>query len=408
MPLSSSIRRSAAGLVVCAALFAPLSAFAADWSKALPAPAVESYLSGEGVKVLVAAAGGDAAERDAAAKALTDALRASKRVKLVLPDDALGDLSALDDAAIVAKAKAQPVDQVFVARVFPGDAGAWSAVVTMYAKDGTTIEAFTGGTSDPLAARATGGGATAGAGLSTVAVGAIQSAGAGLAKDRQAAVDEFEKRAIYAENWAAVDARNGQVVSTWTNMYKGKYKEPLPGAKLYEYIGRDDLAKKYRGRSALNAGLFLGGLGGIVGGSVWLAQGAFFYPDDPESECYEFIEYDDDYNDVYTAEYDACASKVKAANQAGRAASGTAKIGGITLLSAGTVAMMVPLFHKAHPVSAPELRQMVDEYNADLKKELGLDGVPTGASSGMRHDWSVSAGPWVQGEMVGGTLRVDF
>lgn len=410
MSATASIRRSALSFVVCAALLAPADAFAAgsgleDWSKALPPAAVETYLSGDGVKVLVAAAGGDAAERDAAAKALADALRASKRVKLVLPDDALGDLSALDDAAVVAKAKAQPVDQVFVARVFPGDAGAWSAVVTVYAKDGSTIDAFTAGTSEPLAARAAGG--TAGAGLTSATVAAIQSAGAGVAKDRQAAVDEFEKRAIYSENWAAVDASNGQVVSTWTQLYKGKYKEPLPGAKLYEYLGRDDLAKKYRSRAALNTGMFVGGLAGVIGGTVWMTSGAFFFPDDPDWECMDYIEYDDNYNEIYGAEYQSCESDVKAANKAGKAAASRALIGGGTLLGAGTVAIMVPLFHKAHPVTPPQLREMVDEYNAGLKKELGLDGGAAGAS-GMKYDWNVSGGPWVEGDMVGGTLRVDF
>jgi hypothetical protein len=114
--------------MVLVALAMAAQSASSPWPNVLPDAAVASQVTGVAAKVLVAGAGGDAAERDGAADQVVAALRTAPNVKLVIGDDALGDLSTADDPTVIGKARAQPVDQIFVVRVFPQDGG-WSVVV---------------------------------------------------------------------------------------------------------------------------------------------------------------------------------------------------------------------------------------------------------------------------------------
>jgi hypothetical protein len=109
-------------------------------------------------------------------------------------------------------------------------------------------------------------------------------------------------------------------------------------------------------------------------------------------------------------EYDSCVATAKKDTAALEAYKKTATLGGGTLLGAGFVAMMVPVFHKTQPVAPSEVYRMVDEYNQNLRKELGIPeptGDATPAPSGPPA-WEMTAYAWVDGDRTGATLRVDF
>ena len=119
----------AAALCLALSLGAAQPAWAADdWAPAFPDDAVASHFPGKALKLVVVAAGEAGEDRDAALSALTAAVEAAETVDLVMDAGALGDVAALDDAAIVGKAQALPVDRVVVLRVFPAKSGSTAAV----------------------------------------------------------------------------------------------------------------------------------------------------------------------------------------------------------------------------------------------------------------------------------------
>ena len=369
-------------LTLCLALLTT-PAWAADWDDAFPAAAVKSYVTGSGIKVMVAGAGGDTADRDAAATAVMDALRANSSVKLVMSSDSLGDVSGLDDAALVAKAKSMPVDRVFVVRVFPASAGQYSAVVTMYKLDGSVAGAFTAGSDEPLVASA-GGASTSSpsGGLSGQAVAAVTAATGSAKGDMEARIKEYEDRRIWLQGWAAIDGNSGQVVSTWSVPQLGRYGEPLTPKEFLGVVGRDDLVAEYKKRNGVRGGIAAGGavlmLGGLAyptlltekpkgGRSVWECETSFSTystsstttsssTTSSKAAVKGTVEEDCAYNEANNI-YD----KQK-----------NAWIVGGTLAGLGYVGVMVPLFINPNPTTANERLKMVDDYNANLRKELGL------------------------------------
>src|SRR5690606_25352684 len=101
--------------------------------------------------LIVVVAGEKTAAATEAGKALADAARGTAR--LVMDDSSLGDVSALDDQAIVAKSQHLPVDRIAIVRVFPG-ASADTAVVTVYDKKATVLSSFSGESGTPMTAQA--------------------------------------------------------------------------------------------------------------------------------------------------------------------------------------------------------------------------------------------------------------
>ncbi|MFN7144679.1 MAG: hypothetical protein ACK4YP_12965 [Myxococcota bacterium] len=369
-------------LFALALLTAPPAHAASNWAAALPADAVGSYLPGSGLRVLVAAAGQGA---DPAATALTASLRALSTVKMTMPDDALGDLSAADDAAIVAKAKALPVDLVAVVRVFPGNGGAENVVATLYRVDGSVASAFTAGTDAPLVAQK-----SSGVGMAGATATAVEAVVGGHSADLDARVKEFEDRAIWMQGYAAVDARSGRIVSTWSVPMQGRYGEALSGPKFYEYLGRPDDAATFRKRQTVRVGTMIGGIAGVgAGGALLLAMRTDPYG---PGGCDRF--YDEDYFE--TPASDRCYADAEKQN-----AMATLVGGGV--MGLGTIAIMVPLFIDPHPVKTNERSRLVDEHNEKLREELGLPKVrPTSLGA------TLSVGGWADGDVAGARVAGTF
>jgi hypothetical protein len=166
---------------------------------------------------------------------------------------ALGDVSGLDDAAVVDKAQALPVDRVVLLRVFAAKSGA-TAAVSVYDKAGEAAGGFTATLTQPVKPAANAGGSAAG-----VAVGAVMK---DASSDKSAALQAFSERVVWFEGGNWVDAASGAVVGTWTQPYQGKYKEPLVGREFYSTIGADDALadwdvnqRKARRNAAITAGV---------------------------------------------------------------------------------------------------------------------------------------------------------
>jgi hypothetical protein len=114
---------------------------------------------------------GDHPERRSAAAAFAFAVRQSGRARLVMGSSALGDLSALDDQAIVHRASGLPITTVAVVRTFPGEGARTTVVVTLYDRAGRTLGAMSG--ERGLGASSTG---PSGQGVSTAASSAVLQA----------------------------------------------------------------------------------------------------------------------------------------------------------------------------------------------------------------------------------------
>ena len=386
---------------VFACLLAATTTPKADWNTTFEKGAVGSQVQGNDLRILVAGAGDNRAESNAAARALVQALRAGGRAKIAMDDGALGSIVGLDDEAIVKKtAKLPTVDQVFIVRVFPGSNGtAASAVITMYNKAGTTIGAFTGTAGVAMTTAAARG---PGEGVSASTQSAVDSV-TKVGRGKDSAKEDYDKRYVWFEDLAAV-TNNGAVVAQWSQSYKGKYKEPLEGADFYDYVGRADLAATYRSNSHTKMALGIGsGAAYIVGTGVMLyglLAGEQTYQDqncDPASPT--FTQCED--NNI------AGMKRVSDENSSRRMRYLYIGVGIDLVGLALTIAdMFVPL----HPVTASEARELADKYNKKLQGELGLGPSasvapsPDDEGSKLKLSWQ----PYGLPDGAGVNLRLDF
>jgi len=332
---------------MCVASVGSATALAADWSEILPADAVDSYLPGEDLSIMVVAAG-DEAECETAAQALTVALNSADKAKVVMPDDSLGDIAALGDADIVAQATKLPVDLVAVARVFPAGDDLYSLVTTLYDKQGEVAGAFTATNQEALVAQA----GQAASGVTSAAADAVSAIAGHVAEDQEAAWAEFEERFVWFQGMASVNASTGTVVSTWSVPYKGKYKEPLNGADFYSYLGREDYAETYRKR-ARNGTLLVTGTLALAGAGV-MFHVADIDPISPNKPV-AFVLYG---------------------------------LAGVGLVGSAFV-------EPTHPVDEPDRLRMVEEFNKNLAEELGLEPVSQGVEPmAAEPDFSLAVAPY--------------
>lgn len=336
------------------------AASAPGWSASMPAPAVGSYLEGSGLRVIVVAGGTGSGDATAA---LATSLRSTSSVTLTMPADSLGDVSKLDDAAIIAKAKSMPVDLIAITRVFPGNNGASTAVVTFYRTSGEVASAFTAATNAPLVAKAATTGDSGAA--STMVGGVVSGVVSGNQADLEARIKEFQERAVYMQGWSSVDSRSGRVVSTWSVPMQGTYGEALRGPAFYDYIGRPDDAATYRSRQLTRGLVALGGVALLGGGTAYLITGLQRVPnelDGTDQVCGEAL----GSGSGGLAEFNECRQEIVDANT-------PVQIVGYSLVGIGGLTLLAPLFISPDPHKTNERERMVDEFNEALMKELGLD-----------------------------------
>lgn len=334
-------------VAVTAVLVSQVALAAPGWAQTFTADLVGTYFD-RGANVMIVPAGPGSVALDGATAAFDAALRASGKAQLVMDARSLGPVAELDDAKIVAKAKAFPVAYVAVLRVFGGSGGA-SAVITVYDKKGAAAFALSGNEGTPLSPRAGGSGgmAVSTASASTgKAEGGVVSGVVGSSPAPSSAQDEFEQKVIFFEDYRTVGMNQyGSVVSSydWARAYQGKYKKPLLGVDFYQALGKPEVVQKYRDVESSNTMWGIAGgvvfAGTLVGGIVWAMQ--------PEAD-------------------------------GGHA--GFNLLGGILLASTSWLigAIVAMIGHSdPDPYDMPTKRKMVDEYNTALKQRLQVGGLPS-------------------------------
>jgi hypothetical protein len=287
-----------------------------------------------------------------------------------MDDKALGNVAALGDADLVKKVGSLPVDRVAVVRVFPGGEH-HTAVVTFYGLDGKAVAALNVEQGQALAKNSSGGLGIAGG----VAPRAAQAV-AELATTNEDAEEQYEKRAVWFQDFGAFDGRTGAMVATWSEPRKGKYGEPLAGADFYDYVGKPDLAAQYRAVESENS--FDAKVGGFLslGGLAFMLVGPFVLPKSHD----EATGYD--HRRIFLP----------------------MGIGGAAMITGLIYA--VAAWDDPNPVQLHEAREMADKFNEGLKAELGIhaEATPTSAERGI----DVAVAPYVDKNAGGLVLGVRF
>lgn len=285
-----------------------------SWEVAFASAAAQ--IGGADLRILVANAGTPAAEGDAAALALEAALRRDTRVRLVMNDAALGDLTTTDDATLVKKASPFPVDQVHVLRVFPGNSGGWTAVVTIYRPDGSAFGGFVAEqttAAPPTTATPTG--------LGIAASNAIAEVTHTQTTSLEARQKEYDEKHLQVGQVVGLN-QYGQVIASGAVITRGRYGQEVRPTDFYAIIDRPDLVQKVKNRQATQA---IAIVGGVLVTGVGLA--------------------------ILTT-----ASPIVVS----------------VLVVSGTTAATTALFISPHPVDVPTIRRLVDDYNTALRADLGL------------------------------------
>ncbi len=348
-----------------------------DWKTTFEPRAVASYLDAAQQAVVVVAAGDSLDEAKAAASALRDGLRASGKTRLVMDDASLGGVWALADEKIAAKAAALPIDQVAIVRVFPGGPGKpWSSVVTFYDKAGKALTALSGEAGTAIASAAGAGGLGVSRGVSTAALDAISHVGQADPK-LSAAQEQYDRRFIWFGDSALVSVSTGQIVSTWSDAYRGKYRELLSQESFLEAVGHPEIARDIRNTRTPKALLLVGGLVAATVGLTWGLIAATSFP---------------------------CERRLNSTSQCTSTDFSGAYVPG-GLLIGGIAAMIGSAFIHVPTVQVHEARRMAEEYNEQLKKELGL---PTSASREPTAEPKLSFGAFVGPQAAGVSLGVSL
>ena len=355
--------------------------FAADWTKTLPPDAVQGYVVGQGQRIVVVAAGGEAVDREAATASLITSLRGGPAVSLVMDDASLGDVSALDDAAIVQKAKNLPVDQVHVVRVFPAGGGAMSVVVTMYDKQGAVLGGFNADTAAPL--KPAGGGAQSG--VSAVTAAAVSTTNLKTGADLEASMKEFKESFVWVEQ-VKTTYSTGYVYDQY-NLKQGEYGEPLTHLEFFTIVGREDLVNTEEEYQALTKKAAIAGLSGfglivLAGG----AQGLHAVPCDANGGA-------------FGENRKTCKQNRTAVAVGSGLALGTAGI--VACVRAGKAESKAK---KLRPTT-PDLLRIADEYNEQLQQELGI---PDSAFKPQSYSLTVTPTAWAAPGNVGIGLSGEF
>jgi hypothetical protein len=336
-------------IVAFALLLGATPALATSWEQTFAPERLSSYVSQDSSLVAVAAGQASRAQRRAL-KALIQGLRSSGRAKLVMDQKSVGRVSGLDDEDIVQRCAKLPVDSIAIMRLFPGGRGsAPTAVVTFYDPQGKVLRALSAQrgielelSSDSASEATPEPAAETGMGVSAEAADAVADIAKVQSKSRKEAVERFERELIWFEDMVAVN-EHGHAVNSWSNVYRGKYKEPLSSEEFYEAVGRPDLADEYRENAAARGALMLPS---AVAGVAGLTALSF---------CWAPILMEDQ-----IGEENVVPGIIGLA------------VGGGVVTAVGAVVGMIGGGMPLDPVTPAEARELADGHNKALASELGL------------------------------------
>lgn len=300
------------GLLFSALILLAAPPSAEEWAGSFPVSNTSAYLPPSSDVVVIAGRSGP--QTVAAASAVADAFQKGGRAKSVRTGETLGDVSKLDDAAIVQKCISLPVTVIAIVRVFSSNDGL-RAIVTLLRKSGAEFAALTtlkGKPVRPPEKSATGEGVSAGAAESILSVAELGSAGAGSTEGKY-----LERFVWFGEVLDGSDIRLKGI-----QPLQGKYRKRLSWSRFYGEVGRQDLKASYRRNRLVRGSIMLGGVGAIAA--------AIAAPLGDDNSL-----------------------------RAGIGIAGVVGIGGAYLWD-------------PQPIRFSEARRLADEHNARVKQELGL------------------------------------
>jgi hypothetical protein len=385
-------------VVVFALALLPAGAGAAPpWAASFGAAAAGSYVP-EGRPAILVAAAGSEGEAGAAAEALRSALRRSGRVRLAMDASAIGDVETLPDNEIVRRAVAQPVQVIAIVRVFPGAGHAESAVVTLYDRDGRTLNALTVERGQPLGALSRGGPQAVGEGVSREATSAVSDVLHGRERgeapalppqpERTPAERSYDERFVgFFEN-PYTNRRDWDPNSDWGGPYLGVMRRPLKPEAFYEAVERPEYAAWYRHRDAARTGLVVSGAILVTVGTITALAGGLV------GVAHPFCQEQDPYGECILAD---------------RSPNAIALGVGLGALGAGITFLVVGARLAHLPVDMPGNHRLAAAHNRRLRKTLGLPpaddpAVPHEAAPGAR----ISITPRVASRSAGLGVQVEF
>lgn len=322
---------------------------------------LESHLDSDGIKTIIAPAGENLEDAQMAASALQRALVESLKCEVAMADDTIGDLSTATDEEIVERSVQVGVIRVLIVRVFAEAGGKeWTAVATLYNEKSEVVAGLSRTREETIA---TDGDTTADEGVSTRTLAIVDEVEKEAVKKIKKARGEYNRKYIWYESWYRYKKDTGTVVRRWIVPYQGKYKKPLKGSNFYKTLERPDLAREYRKRIGIIAGL-VGGGAAVSGAGL----SVFFTGYSKGRNADDCLEYG--YNPASNL---SCKEKVSENEDISQ----KMKISGGIVAGAGLLIMSSALFVNPHPISTSDAREMVDLYNKKLKEDLGLEDTET-------------------------------
>jgi len=341
-------------------LLGPAPVLGAEWEGAFSASSIQSEFDVDGKKFIVVVPKGDASSQEAAG-AFEAALKETG-VDMIMPGDALGDVSGMSDEKIVAKATAQPIDRVAIVRVFAGGKGKPAqAVVTVYDDSKEAVSALT---VKPSEGGAEGEEEKASQGVSQEASEALSEVQEQAEADLETRKKKLMENFLGIEETEFVDANSGKTVLKRVNFYKGKYREEISDKQFYKLAADGKYLDEYKARKTRKTVLLAAGWPAGVGGALLGLYGGA-----TESSAL-----------LYT---------------------------GTGFWLAGSIAILWGANMTLHPIKMSEIRRITDHYNEDLKEELGLSDAnfrSGSSSSPMKFNFGLNITP----DGGYGAMRVRF
>ena len=358
------------GVGLCAVAL-PTVAEAAGWEATFGADPVATYLDQDGMRYIVVAAGEQPGTSRAATNALSTALRAGGRTKLVMGGESLGNVAGLDDQTIVTRVKDLPVDRVVVVRVFDaGPGNPQQAVVVMYDKGGDVVGALNGSSGAAIAPKVAEGTSQ---GVSSRAANAVSSVSQRANLSTEEAEAEYNRQCLSFDGWVAVTSGGGVV--SWSTPYQGIPGVEISHEEFFHAVGRADLAESYNTRMTTRLSLILGGIVLEAGGLALFLLG----PDGIVGD-----------------------------GGFGGSLSGPVQIVGLSMAGVGMLAAVVGFYIDPHPVSIGQAARMAEDHNDRLKRRLGLAAAGGVPPSPDEPALELSFAPLVSPSFQGGALTLSF
>ena len=216
--------------------FAPL-AQAADWPSVFASDAVSAPLVGSPRNLLVVGFASSATEAEVAAAALGRALTARHLARTIIGQRALGLVTGLDDAGLVARAQSLPVDAIAIVRLAPSGA----ATLVYYDRRGAQLGSLAVAPSGELRADE----------AEVARISAELDDALRLSPSSAQAL--YDQRFLDFSGWASPP-------------FEGLARKRLSEPALYHKLGHPELAERHRVRRATRIGLVASGAVAIAGG----------------------------------------------------------------------------------------------------------------------------------------------